>query len=97
MALPISDAERSFYRESFFSTSKAGSASSATNSVARSGKRVRITEADLVREKRGDGDFESVTNTRIKSEPEILVVQDPALARAIDLLKGLAVVRQGGR
>jgi hypothetical protein len=68
-----------------------------TNSTAaaKPAKRVRVTEADLVREKRGDGDFETVTNARVKLEPETPVVQDPALSRAIDLLKGLAVVRRG--
>lgn len=57
-------------------------------------KRVRVTEADLVREKRGDGDLETVAGERVKSEKRAPKVTDPALARAIDLLKGLAVVRQ---
>jgi hypothetical protein len=30
----------------------------------------------------------------MESEPEQPMVQDPALARALDVLKGLAVVRQ---
>lgn len=89
------DAEKTFYEDSFAATAKPAS-TNATNSVASARpKRVRVTEADLVREKRGDGDFETLTNARVKAEPEVQVVQDPTLARAIDLLKGLAVVRQG--
>jgi hypothetical protein len=57
-------------------------------------RRLRVTEADLVREKRGDGDLETVAGERIKSEETMPQVSDPALSRAIDLLKGLAVVRQ---
>jgi len=56
--------------------------------------RVRVTEADLVREKRGDGDLEQLAGARVKAEERAPKVTDPALARAIDLLKGLAVVRQ---
>ncbi len=85
------DDERVFQADPF-----AGAAATQTNSAttARS-RRFRPSEADLVREKRGDGDVESLMNERVKAEPEIPVVQDPALARAIDLLKALAVVRQG--
>lgn len=57
-------------------------------------KRVRVTEADLVREKRGDGDLETLAGARATSEERPPKVSDPALARAIDLLKGLSVVRQ---
>ena len=94
------DDEKDFYADSFAGTAtvtKQGGKNSSTNTTvsARSAKRIRVTEADLVREKRGDGDFETVTNARVKSEVEVPVIQDPALARAVDLLKGLAVVRQG--
>jgi hypothetical protein len=62
-----------------------------TNRVLR---RVRTTEADLVRARREglnpDGDF--VPQREV--EPEKPVIRDPALARAVDLLKGLAVVRR---
>lgn len=58
--------------------------------------RRRVTEADLVRERREGASREPVaTGTIAKvTEPETPVVRDPALARALDLLKGLAVVRQ---
>jgi hypothetical protein len=62
-----------------------------TNRIAR---RVRTTEADLVWARRQglDGDIESVRPR--ESEPEAPVIRDPALGRAVDLLKGLAVVRR---
>jgi hypothetical protein len=83
--------ERAFHADPF-----SGFAAPQTNAAsAGRPRRFRPSEADLVREKRGDGDAESLMNERVKAEPEIPVVQDPALARAIDLLKGLAVVRQG--
>lgn len=65
-----------------------------TETTPTASRRVRVTEADLVREKRGDGDLETVAGQRIKSEETAPQVSDPALSRAIDLLKGLAVVRQ---
>ncbi len=62
----------------------------ATNLVAH---RVR-NEADLVRERRDGNTLEEDSPRRRGPEPERPVVRDPALARALDLLKGLAVVRQ---
>lgn len=63
----------------------------ATNRPAR---RARPNEADLVRARRDglslDGDFLMGRD----AEPEKPVIRDPALARAVDLLKGLAVVRR---
>jgi hypothetical protein len=57
----------------------------------------RLNEADLVRMKREGLDPESVVSgsDRVTAPPKP-VVTDPALARALDLLKGLAVV-QGTR
>jgi len=73
-----------------------GAANGGTNTMASAGssKRIRVTEADLVREKRGDGDVEAVASARLKAQESTPRVTDPVLARAIDLLKGLAVVRQ---
>jgi hypothetical protein len=64
-------------------------------------RRPRLNEAELVREHR-EGlnlDYEGSvprfdTPASRDSEPEKPLVRDPALARALDLLKGLAVVRQ---
>ena len=59
--------------------------------------RRRINEADLVRlSKIGQTpDDEFATGPAHDSEPVKPIVHDPALARAIDLLKGLAVVQAG--
>lgn len=69
----------------------AGAASSSTNNV-----RKRINEAELVRRQREgqNPDEESPVLRPRETEPVKPLVRDPALARAIDLLKGLAVVRQ---
>ncbi|MFN3410459.1 MAG: S41 family peptidase [Limisphaerales bacterium] len=79
--------ERAAYEDPFVVVAGAGSA---TNAV-RVARRPRVSEADLVRERRGESPA-----TRTKTEPETPVLADVALGRAIDLLKGLAVVR-GGR
>lgn len=56
----------------------------------------RLTEADLIRQRReelGERDAEGVRpRSTLPAKP---VLQDPVLARAMDLLKGLAIVRQG--
>jgi len=64
----------------------------ATNRPAR---RQRISEADLVRERREGTNLnlENFTAARDR-EPEKPLIRDPVLARAVDLLKGLAVVRR---
>ncbi|MEO8427918.1 MAG: S41 family peptidase [Verrucomicrobiota bacterium] len=56
----------------------------------------RVNEADLVRLQK-DGGLESepgASRSRRTADSDKQVLRDPALARAIDLLKGLAVVRQ---
>lgn len=87
------DDEQRFYANPFASTRAAEDGS--TNAIADSPKRVRLTEADLVREHRTDGDGEGDVAPLGRTGPDGPVIQDPALARGIDLLKGLAVVRQG--
>jgi C-terminal processing protease CtpA/Prc len=57
----------------------------------RTNRRSHFNEADLVRERRDGYDPEAVGRD---AEPEKPLVQDPVLARALDVLKGLAVVRQ---
>ncbi|HEY3932374.1 MAG TPA: hypothetical protein VGM58_08390 [Verrucomicrobiae bacterium] len=51
------------------------------------------SEADLVREKIKDGDEDEDSASR-PAEPSKPFIRDPVLARAVDLIKGLAVVRQ---
>jgi len=62
---------------------------SGTNRAARR----RFNEAELVRERKEGTSFDLDTAEQ-SNEPERPVVHDPALARALDLLKGLAVVRR---
>jgi hypothetical protein len=59
----------------------------------RTAARRRFNEAELVRERKEGGTFD-LDNVERSNEPEKPVVHDPALARALDLLKGLAVVRR---
>jgi hypothetical protein len=56
-------------------------------------RRTRYNEAELVRERREGSAFDVELSAR-DNEPEKPLVRDPVLARALDLLKGLAVVRQ---
>jgi hypothetical protein len=63
----------------------------ATNRVAR---RTRTSEADLVRARREGLGIDSEALTPQEVEPEQPVILDPALARGVDVLKGLAVVRR---
>ena len=52
------------------------------------------SEADLVRAKIKDGDEEENSAPAARPAPAKPVIRDPVLARAVDLIKGLAVVRQ---
>jgi hypothetical protein len=64
---------------------------SGTNRAAR---RARFNEADLVRERR-EGISEADLTAMREREADKPMIQDPALARALDLLRGLALVRSG--
>jgi C-terminal processing protease CtpA/Prc len=92
--------EKSFYADAFLlktnnmsglsSTNQPGG----TNQVAR---RLRFNEAELVRARKQGIDLDAMEEEGflpLDKRPEMPVVRDPALARALDLLKGLAVVRQ---
>ena len=72
-------------------TTLTNSAMTATNRITR---RTRTTEADLVRARREGVNFDPDQPLQRDSEVEKPVIRDPALARAVDLLKGLAVVRR---
>jgi len=56
-------------------------------------RRSRINEAELVRERREGLLLDAEPTTGTDNEPEKPVVRDPALARGLDFLKGLDVVR----
>jgi hypothetical protein len=93
--------ERAYYADAFKLIPKVALAETPTlsltntpNGTNRPTRRPRFNEAELVRERREgisrDADISSLRETELDAP----VVHDPALARAIDLLKGLAVVRQ---
>jgi hypothetical protein len=52
-----------------------------------------LSEADLVRQKVKDGEDDEDAEPAARPAPPKPVIRDPVLARAVDLLKGLAVVR----
>lgn len=87
--------ERAYLNDPFKAIAKAApgltSSGSTTNRVIR---RTRTTEADLVRARREGLNLEDETIPSRDPEPETPLIRDPALARAVDLLKGLAVVRR---
>ena len=96
------EAERAYYGDAYKAPENtnllASSGLSATNPATgtnRAVRRPRFNEAELVRERR-EGLSEADLAALREREPEMPIVQDPALARALDLLRGLALVR-GGR
>ena len=60
----------------------------------RPGRRPRPSEADLVRARREGTNLDAETLSSRPAEPEKPLIRDPALARSVDLIKALAVVRQ---
>lgn len=89
--------ERKFYADAFLVIAKTNQVANSTNSAASEAddtlERVPFNEAELVREhKAGENPDEEIVKR--PPEPKVPVISDPALARALDLLKGLAVVRQ---
>jgi C-terminal processing protease CtpA/Prc len=99
IAVDVSSAdERAYYADAFKiipRTNATGSSLSSTNLAAgtnRNIRRPRFNEAELVRERREGASLDADDIER-EAEPDKPVVHDPVLARALDLLKGLAVVR----
>jgi hypothetical protein len=88
------EAERAYYADAFLVVSNKAAGNTATNQPSGTNQtRVRFNEAELVRERRA-GESPAEETAKRAPEPQVPVVSDPALARALDLLKGLAVVRQ---
>jgi hypothetical protein len=54
---------------------------------------MRVNEAELVRQRLKDTGMEKLDLPARPPEPQIPQVKDPVLVRALDLLKGLAIVR----
>jgi len=93
------DDERAYYADAFRvvprTNQPVGPDGSSTNQAAGTNtSRRRMNEADLVRARREGLNLDLETAAR-PPEPVAPVISDPALARALDLLKGLAVVRTG--
>ncbi len=94
------DDEKAYFDDAYKILPKAGVAGSGSSTNMASltitnRPRRRINEAELVRLLREGQNPDDLTNTAPRETgPAPPVVNDPALARAIDLLKGLAVVRQ---
>lgn len=95
------EAERAYYADAFqtaptmpSSGTNALAVVGGTNGTNRIVRRSRFNEAELVRErKEGIGPDSDLAPERTPGRDEPPTVQDPALARALDVLKGLAVVR----
>ncbi len=91
------DEERIYLRDAYGLVAKpvvkSGALSNAPAGTNAANRRPRITEADLVRERREGRGLEEFTPARDR-EPLKPQINDPALARAVDLLKALAVVRR---
>jgi C-terminal processing protease CtpA/Prc len=87
------EAERAFYADAFLVVSNKTDGLSTNQARATNQTRVRNKQAQLVREPRA-GDSPDEMIAKRPPEPQAPVVSDPALARALDLLKGLAVVRE---
>ena len=92
--------ERAYYANAYTVLRRtdlvAGAALALTNQTSgtnRAVRRPRFNEAELVRERR-EGISEADITALGDREPEKPMITDPALARALDLLKGLALVRQ---
>lgn len=89
--------ERAYYADAFKAIPRPNTGNlslSGTNLAAttnRNIRRPRFNEAELVRERREGASLDAEDEK--DTEPEKPVVHDPVLARALDLLKGLAVVR----
>lgn len=92
----VSEAEERGYMDNpYANLSKLVTETNASNTVTnRAPRRARLTEADLVRARREGIRLDEELTPLREAEPEKPFICDPALARAVDLLKGLAVVRR---
>jgi C-terminal processing protease CtpA/Prc len=90
--------ERAFYADAFFAVPETnhvnGSSTNLASGTNQSLERVPFNEAELVREHKAGENPDDEDTPKRPPELKVPVVSDPALARALDLLKGLAVVRQ---
>lgn len=92
--------ERAYYADAFQSMARTNmlaagglGATNQVNGTNRVPRRTRFNEAELVRERKEGISPDLETPIGRDTEPEQPLVHDPVLARALDVLKGLAVVR----
>lgn len=90
------EAEREFLQNPYTTASppRTNSLATSATSTNRPARRPRINEADLVRARRDGVPLDAELLSLREPEPERPSLRDPTLARAVDLLKGLAVVRR---
>lgn len=89
--------ERAYLADPYANVSRTNLTAAATNTLSatnRPARRMRVNEADLVRARREGLSLDGDVSVGHEVEPEKAVIRDPALARAVDLLKGLAIVRR---
>ena len=97
------DEERAYYEQPWQAPVQSVKTNAAVTNVAailpltNGGPFRRFNEAELVREQRDGADLEAEFShgPRLQTDPSLKIVRDPVLARALDLLKGLAVVQKG--
>jgi hypothetical protein len=90
------DDERAYFVDAYKALQRPGSATMGTNVASltvTNRPRRRLNEAELVRMLREGENPEEEPPRATSKEPAKPIITDPALARAIDLLKALAVVR----
>ena len=94
--------ERAYWEHPYQAPGQTGQTNAAGTNMAASQSRSnevvfpRMNEAELVREQREGADLEAEFSVggRYQTDPNLKIVHDPALARALDFLKGLAVVQK---
>ena len=91
--------ERAYYADAYkaiTNPNSAGAGPGAANIAqgTNSARRTRYSEAELVRERREELNGDTYVAPLRARGPEKPLVRDPVLGRALDLLKGLALVRQ---
>jgi len=98
------DDEKSYFVDASKTLASTSAASRGTKLLAQAGStngppRRRINEAELVRRQREGQDFNDLAGptNRVDEERAGPLVLDPALARALDLLKGIVIVEQSRR
>lgn len=92
--------ERAYFADPFkdLASLAVGANGNSTNKVNGTNHMTRTTEADLIRERKErpgmELEYSASSESARASEPEKPVVRDPVLGRALDLIKGISVIRQ---